>query len=817
MDAVASPQRTAAAEPQRRRLLLLLLLLQRRLQQQQQQHEVPSASFTVLQQQQHLKGPPQAARDPPPPLPLDVDSCVLLLPDVLALTRCCFQGGPSPAMEGQQQRPPQYPYPFTHPPPSLPGPPPGRPRDVEDIEKQRLEPHVLSWLLRAKAQLRALPESDVGSNGGAPRSHGGAPAPSGGGEPLVRGEPAKVPFSCSSESEEDERGGCSAAAADAAAELSERMETDKETESRSSDSCVLSPRQSFVSLSKGGGLPKGGPSSKASSRWLFTGSRGGGSRQHVPWAAADAGEETIPSAATSPCNLEEAKTFLSKQRNSNSSSSSFAWFDRDEEGVPVFLSAEGSGLCGKRLDTLDLSWNNNSSNQSSRGSSSKEGGGVQVPSEGPPSLPTQDASQKPRGRGALVPPPLLLSADVGGPPSAAAAADLQQQQQQHAVGGIIEVEVPPGALEEPPFKASNPPHLSPTTGDRSIPASPHACGGPVPLFSPPTYQVSPRGAHGAPKGPPVKAAGLPSSPGPQGRPYRPANSRLPGQRQQQQQQREQQQQRQQQQQEQLQQQQRHYRALRKAEEKGDRAESPDFLGGAVPFPADLSAAAAAAAATPAAADSAATGATAATAAGSTAPAALQASFASRVRRAALEQQQVLQRQLEQQHQRQLQQQQQQGQRSLQPLQHAAALYPGSAQDLVLQEQQQQQQQQQHFFMLQQQRRLQQHLIATTATNPQVPAHVSQHLVSQQRMQQQQHLMQHQQQQQQQQQQQLQQPEWLACLQTSALAQQNLLLRGPSSRPFEEEGPFCRSSPTHVGRHRLKQRPCTLGDCTGPGC
>ncbi|EPT29104.1 hypothetical protein TGME49_229280 [Toxoplasma gondii ME49] len=53
----------------------------------------------------------------------------------------------------------QFPYPFISPPRSLPGPPPGKSRDIFDPLKRRADSHgVLSWLLDARNNLRHLPE-----------------------------------------------------------------------------------------------------------------------------------------------------------------------------------------------------------------------------------------------------------------------------------------------------------------------------------------------------------------------------------------------------------------------------------------------------------------------------------------------------------------------------------------------------------------------------------------------------------------------------------------------------------------------------------
>ncbi|CBZ53233.1 conserved hypothetical protein [Neospora caninum Liverpool] len=53
----------------------------------------------------------------------------------------------------------QFPYPFISPPRSLPGPPPGKSRDIFDPLKRRADSHgVLGWLLDARNNLRHCPE-----------------------------------------------------------------------------------------------------------------------------------------------------------------------------------------------------------------------------------------------------------------------------------------------------------------------------------------------------------------------------------------------------------------------------------------------------------------------------------------------------------------------------------------------------------------------------------------------------------------------------------------------------------------------------------
>ncbi|KEP59815.1 UNVERIFIED_CONTAM: hypothetical protein HHA_229280 [Hammondia hammondi] len=53
----------------------------------------------------------------------------------------------------------QFPYPFISPPRSLPGPPPGKSRDIFDPLKRRADSHgVLAWLLDARNNLRHRPE-----------------------------------------------------------------------------------------------------------------------------------------------------------------------------------------------------------------------------------------------------------------------------------------------------------------------------------------------------------------------------------------------------------------------------------------------------------------------------------------------------------------------------------------------------------------------------------------------------------------------------------------------------------------------------------
>ena len=678
-------------------------------------------------------------------------------------------------MAGQDQ-PLLFPYPFTHPPRSLPGPPPGRPREVDEPEKQRGGPHVLEWLLRAKAELRAPPlEPERGGGGRAPISNQGHETDEGGG-PLRWGPPRDRDWeeqehegpggslSCTSNQDErPPRGPSQGAPIKKFPEGKDAAAPTLQSPPGAGNGCKRGPRELFEGPPLGGGL---------------SGS------EEVGTATLDSG----PLLKGGP---------VGSSGSGAPGMSSFEWSDRDDDAVPVFLSGEGNSLLLRRQQSEGggpLPGNQGNTEgaptptqESPRRREPMQDGGAPDSSNGPPvaAAAAAAAAAAPgaaeRGRGPL-------SRLSGGP--AAAREKPQSSQAGRAPEGLLSVEETTAGGGPLPKVNS----YLPSSGDRSIPASPHNCGAHAPLFSPVAYQVSPRGNQGAPKGPPFKAAGLPSSPGPQGRPYRPANSRLAAQRAAagEQQQQEQQQQQQEHQQHQQHQQQQPWipRAGNDTEEQTE-GRAPQVVEG--PWGAPTAAEGPRAAAT---------GTTATAAAAAAASVQREESFATRVRRAALQlQQQQLQQQQEelqqqQQEELQLQQQQQEGQRFAPPLHQSPAVYPSSTQDLL----QQQQQQQQQFFLLQQQRmqqQQQQQLPAFASLHPHLAGHLSHQLLPQQ---------QHQQQ------------DWAICLQTSAYVQQHLVFRGgPPAEP--QEGPLCCPSyPTSpYGRPRMKQRPCSLGDWLGPGC
>ncbi|CDJ44119.1 hypothetical protein, conserved [Eimeria tenella] len=762
-------------------------------------------------------------------------------------------------MAGQSQ-PLQFPYPFTHPPRSLPGPPPGRPRDVDEPEKHKTEPHVLEWLLRAKAELRAPPEPDSGGQAeglGGPQERRGAPdagEPEGAWGPR---DPGGVPAGGPPIDRPKAR--------DWKEEIQTALRYSQEVPfcEAGAHSGQGAPTGSAAHGASRRGAPRKDPGAPTSASEADAGAPRPSRRRPVGSAAAAA---AAAAAAGGPLGARGGSQEGAPSPPSNGVplSTSLSWTESDEDGMPVFLSGEGSTLLGKQYGGPQWGLDEKQAGEPPGGPLAQGEGRVRGATSPSPSGSDLAATAAAAGPAAAT-----AAAAAAAPAAAAAAASRGAADSARGRPPLLSgvpVEAPEAlqgplascAAEGPPSAeaaaAAGPPPKGntqlPFTGDRSIPASPHGCGALAPQFSPVAYQVSPQGPQGAPKGPPLKVADLPLSPGPQGRPYRPANSKLRGQQaaavellrpeeqlqpqKQQQQQQQMLEQKDQQQQQQQQQQRQEWAACRNstALELTEATDAPWLSLAAAELPSAATAKTATGTAATTAATTTATP-TAAAAAGKpqTATAAQVAamlppeSFATRVRRAALQQQQqqelqqqrMLQHHQEplqqQQHhesqQQQLRQQQQQEQQLvLQQLQHqegqiyaqhmhqATAVYSSIPQD----QQQQQHQQQQLLFFQQQQQRLQQPLQAFASPHPEIAPQLSQQLLPQQQVQQQQ------------------QQEWFVWLQSTASVHQQLLLRGPPAPALQEqqEGQLF-LPPLPPARSRAKQRPCSLGAWIGPGC
>ncbi|XP_026190600.1 polyglutamine-repeat protein pqn-41 [Cyclospora cayetanensis] len=406
-----------------------------------------------------------------------------------------------------QDQPLQFPYPFTHPPRSLPGPPPGRPREVDEPEKPRIGPHVLEWLLRAKAELRALPEAD-----------GEGTPPQGGLHADERGKHY-------GRSRKNEGQG---------------LEYCHDDDAKGPPVCK-NPRS-------GRGSSHNGSCKEQRKHFSCGGGELGehvvGSLLHLDVTLNAPGETPLapgPSDTTKECRegdvglLEEAML----DELGFFPVSSFEWSDRDDDGVPVFLSGEGSGFLDKRQPSGETDQTSSEKRPlqipiSERNLPSGSGQNIAQVEDGSASAGAADSGGGMGGGAPAVASVAIGSASSAGrqrPPTVVSASSpgAAETPLWPCAGCASEVS---SALHETSPLISLPQANTclPLPGERSTPASPHGCGGPAPHFSPLAYQVSPRGHSGAPKGPPVKAADLPLSPGPQGRPYRPANSKLKGQR-----------------------------------------------------------------------------------------------------------------------------------------------------------------------------------------------------------------------------------------------------------------------------------------------